>query len=60
MLWKMLCYTLQSIGHTNHKFPVCATRNVQTPEINYLSFAYIARLFDLLVFVLALDLFLLL
>ena len=25
MLWKMLCFTLQSIGRTNHKFPVYAT-----------------------------------
>ena len=24
MLWKMLCFTLQSMGSTNHKFPVHA------------------------------------
>ena len=28
MLWKMQCCTLQSMGHTNHKFHVYATRNV--------------------------------
>ena len=30
MLWKMQCFTLQSMDRTNHKFPVYATRNVQT------------------------------
>ena len=30
MLGKMLCLTLQSMWRTNHKFPVCATWNVQT------------------------------
>ena len=35
MLWKMWCFTLQSMGRTNHKFPVYATRNVlNAPEIN--------------------------
>ena len=29
-LWKMQCLTLQSMGRTNHKLPVHATRNVQT------------------------------
>ena len=28
MLWNMLCYTLQSMGRTNYKFPIDATRNV--------------------------------
>ena len=27
MLWKMWCFTLQSMGRTNHKFPVYATQN---------------------------------
>ena len=27
MMW---CLTLQSMGHTNHKFPIYATPNVQT------------------------------
>ena len=27
---KMWCFTLQSMGRINHKFPVYATRNVQT------------------------------
>ena len=30
MLWKMRCFALQSMGRTNHKFPVYVTRNVQT------------------------------
>ena len=30
MLWKMLCFTWQSMGRTNHKFPIYATQNVQT------------------------------
>ena len=30
MPWKMQCFTLQSMGHTNHKFPVYAHGNVQT------------------------------
>ena len=30
MLWIMLCFTLQSMGCTNHKFSLCAHRNVQT------------------------------
>ena len=30
MLWKMQWFALQSMGHTNHKVPVYATRNVQT------------------------------
>ena len=25
MLWKIWCFALQSMGHTNHKFPVYAT-----------------------------------
>ena len=29
MHWKMLRYTLQSMGRTKHKFPVYATQNVQ-------------------------------
>ena len=29
MLWKMQCFTLQSVGRTNHKFPVHATRNTE-------------------------------
>ena len=34
--WKMWCFTLQSMGRTNHKFPIHVTQNVQTcaPEIN--------------------------
>ena len=31
MLWKMWCYTLWSMGRTNHKFPVYSTQNVQAP-----------------------------
>ena len=31
MLWKMWCFALQSIGSTNHKFPV---RNTECSEIN--------------------------
>ena len=27
---KCVCFTLQSMGRTDHKFPVCATWNVQT------------------------------
>ena len=30
MLWKMWCFILQSMGRTNHKFPVYATWDVQT------------------------------
>ena len=30
MLWKMLCFKLQSMARTNHKFPIYATQNVQT------------------------------
>ena len=33
MLWKMQCFTLQSMGLTNHKFPVYTCSNVA--EINY-------------------------
>ena len=29
MLWKMQCFALQSMGRTNHKFSIHATRNVQ-------------------------------
>ena len=30
MLWKMRCFALQSyMSHTNHKFPIYATYNVQ-------------------------------
>ena len=28
---RTLCCTLQSMAHTNHKFPICTTQNV--PEI---------------------------
>ena len=36
MLWKMQYFTLRSMGRTNHKFPMYATRNVDSnaPEIN--------------------------
>ena len=30
MLWKMLCFTLQSMGRTNYKLPIYAARDVQT------------------------------
>ena len=30
MLWQMWCFTLQSMGRTNNKFPAHATWNVQT------------------------------
>ena len=30
MVWKMWCFTLQSMGRTNHELPVQATQNVQT------------------------------
>ena len=33
MLWKMWCYTLQSMGHTNHKFPIYATQNVNCSSL---------------------------
>ena len=29
MLWGMWCFTLLSMGRTNHKFPIDATQNVQ-------------------------------
>ena len=29
ILWKMRPFALQSMGRTNHKFPVYATHNVQ-------------------------------
>ena len=29
MRWIMLCFALQSMGRTNHKLPIYATRNVQ-------------------------------
>ena len=36
MLWKMQCFTFESMGRTNHTFPVYATPNVQTHlKINY-------------------------
>ena len=31
---KMWCFILQYMGHTNHKFPVYTTRNVQMPVIS--------------------------
>ena len=35
MLWIMLCYTLQSMGCTNHTFPVYKNMECSnTPEIN--------------------------
>ena len=30
MLWKIWCFTLQSMGRTNHIFPIHTTLNVQT------------------------------
>ena len=33
MLWKIQCFALQSMGRTNHKFPIHETRNVQTQPI---------------------------
>ena len=32
MLWKMWCFALQSMGHTNHK--LCNTECSNAPEIN--------------------------
>ena len=41
MLWKMQCFALQSMGHTNHKFPVYATWNEcsSATEINCINTA---------------------
>ena len=30
MLWKIRCFTFQTMERTNHKFPIDTTRNVQT------------------------------
>ena len=35
MLWKMWCLTLQSMGRTNHIFPIYTTRNVQINCTHY-------------------------
>ena len=43
MLWKMKCFTLQSMGRTNHKFPVYATTECSnTCETNYFGWLQIA------------------
>ena len=39
MPWKMWCFTLKSMGRTNHKFPVYATWSVQSLRILYFQIA---------------------
>ena len=38
MLWKMWCFTLQSVGHTNHKLVSCrhSMEYSNAPKINWL------------------------
>ena len=43
MFWKMLCFALQSMGHAKHKFPVYATRNVQTQLKSTVCIGYTPR-----------------
>ena len=45
MLLKMWCCTLRSMDRTNHKFPVHATRNVQTQLKSTVSALYIVVVF---------------
>ena len=35
MPWKMQCVTLQSMGRTNHKFPIYATQKSTVPVTTY-------------------------
>ena len=37
MLWKMCCFTLQSMGSTNHEFPVYETQSTVLSGINYIA-----------------------
>ena len=48
MLWKMWCFAQQSMGHTNHKFPVYAKWNATDINVNMHSIGRIVNTIEVL------------